>query len=384
MKKICTVATMAAIAAGILAGCNNSGSYIIDGSVADSSLNGQMVYKVVTDNITGEVLERDSTVIADGKYVFKGTVSGPDCCYISTKSENRREWPAVRANIVLERGTINIDTDSSKHTVVSGTVWNEEFQSMLDRLDSVGVKINVIWDKLNRHRSGEEVLPEQQLKELEEQSSLLYNRRMDINYEIVKTNINNPVICSLRLQIAAIHAGAVDKMKELLTGANEYTKSMKVYREVVEQIEALERTAVGSPFIDFKMYDTEGKEVALSDYVGKGKYVLVDFWASWCGPCRAEMPNVVEAYKKFAGKDFEIVGVSFDSKKEAWLKAINELGLAWPQMSDLKGWECAAAKPYAISGIPHTILFDREGKIAARDLRGEKLHEKLAEIIGKQ
>lgn len=115
--------------------------------------------------------------------------------------------------------------------------------------------------------------------------------------------------------------------------------------------------------------------------MGKGKYVLVDFWASWCGPCRTEMPNIVKTYEKYAGDDFEIVGVSFDSKKEAWTKSINEMKLTWPHMSDLKGWNCAAAKLYAISGIPHTILFDRKGKIIARNLHGEELNLKLESLL---
>lgn len=120
----------------------------------------------------------------------------------------------------------------------------------------------------------------------------------------------------------------------------------------------------------------------LDDFVGKGQYVLVDFWASWCGPCRAEMPNVLEAYNKFHDKGFEVIGVSFDQKKEAWVKGISQLKLPWLQISDLKGWNCAAAPIYKIDGIPDNILIDPQGKITDRALRAKALQNRLQEIFG--
>lgn len=135
----------------------------------------------------------------------------------------------------------------------------------------------------------------------------------------------------------------------------------------------------GTTYRDLTMNDPEGRTVKLSQWVGKG-YVLVDFWASWCGPCRAEMPNVVESYKRYHDRGYEIVGVSFDQKKDAWTEAIGKLGMTWPQMSDLKGWDCAASEVYGVNSIPSNILIDPQGKIVASDLRGEELLNKLAEI----
>ena len=109
--------------------------------------------------------------------------------------------------------------------------------------------------------------------------------------------------------------------------------------------------------------------------------VLVDFWASWCGPCRREMPNLVEAYKKYRNKGFEIVGVSLDRDAEAWKNGIEKLDITWPQMSDLKYWDCEGAKLYAVSSIPHTVLIDGEGVILARGLHGEELQEQIAEAL---
>lgn len=139
---------------------------------------------------------------------------------------------------------------------------------------------------------------------------------------------------------------------------------------------------IGKQFIDLEATDENGESHALSEYAGKGKWVLLDFWASWCGPCRAEMPNVKTAYRKYHDKGFEIVGFSFDEKKKAWLKAINDMNLTWIHLSDLKGWGSIAAEVYEIEGIPDNLLIDPKGKIVAHDLRGEELQQALAKFIG--
>lgn len=138
---------------------------------------------------------------------------------------------------------------------------------------------------------------------------------------------------------------------------------------------------VGGEAPNFTQPTPEGESVQLTDF--RGKVLLVDFWASWCGPCRAENPNVVKVYNKYKDLGFEILGVSLDRSKDRWIKAINDDGLTWPQISDLKGWKNEVAQLYSIRSIPHTILLDREGKIIARNLRGRSLEEKLEEIFDK-
>ena len=125
--------------------------------------------------------------------------------------------------------------------------------------------------------------------------------------------------------------------------------------------------------------DLNGNMVSLSSF--KGKYVLLDFWASWCGPCRGENPNVVAAYERFKGNNFTILGVSLDNKKDAWEQAIKEDGLTWTQVSDLKGWSSSAATLYAVQSIPSNFLIDPTGKIIARNLRGSELEEMLQQIL---
>ncbi|MCR5076533.1 MAG: TlpA family protein disulfide reductase [Prevotella sp.] len=151
--------------------------------------------------------------------------------------------------------------------------------------------------------------------------------------------------------------------------------------KVKQMLAALELRHPGMMYKDLTMDDLNGTQVKLSQWAGKGQYVLVDFWASWCGPCRQEMPNVVEAYKRYHDKGLEIIGVSFDSNKLQWSAAVEKLGMTWPQMSDLKGWKSAAAAAYGIRSIPANILLDPQGKIIAVDLRGEKLQSVLAEKI---
>ena len=137
----------------------------------------------------------------------------------------------------------------------------------------------------------------------------------------------------------------------------------------------------GASYIDFEMSDQSGTLHKLSDFVGKGTYVMVDFWASWCGPCRQEMPNVKAAYERFHDKGFDIVAVSFDNNRDAWLKGIADLGMTWTQLSDLQGWNCLAGQIYKIRAIPCTIIYGPDGKVVASDLRGEALSKFLSEKL---
>ena len=159
-------------------------------------------------------------------------------------------------------------------------------------------------------------------------------------------------------------------------------KSQVEYFAQQKAVEAKKNAYVGKQFTDLEEADTDGNMHKLSEYVGKGKWVLVDFWASWCGPCMQEMPNVVAAYEKYHAKGFDVVGLSFDNKKEPWLRAIADKNLSWIHLSDLKGWKTVASEVYGVNSIPDNLLVDPQGKIVARGLRAQGLQNKLKEIFG--
>ncbi|MBV7533985.1 TlpA family protein disulfide reductase [Chitinophaga sp. sic0106] len=224
-------------------------------------------------------------------------------------------------------------------------------------------------------------------KELDSTFTAMYGWLSDDMAERVKLlmrmNPNTPVL------LYALDYLHPQKDKELI--ASELDKLIKKYpylaeakRKKADMIIAAEierKTGVGATAMNFTQADTKGNPVQLSDY--KGKYVLVDFWASWCGPCRAENPNVLENFEKYHPKGLEILGVSLDNSKDAWIKAIKDDGLTWAHVSDLKGWKNEVAKAYNIRAVPSNFLIDKEGKIVAVNLRGDELTQKLEEIFGK-
>ena len=174
----------------------------------------------------------------------------------------------------------------------------------------------------------------------------------------VRGNIGNA--CGIGLLASGSDLFEFSELESLVAQVPSMYASAPEVKALQAKIQLEGPTAVGKKFTDFTMNTPEGKSVKLSDFVSQNEYTLVDFWASWCGPCRAEMPNVVKAYEQFKAKGFGIVGVSLDSDAEAWKKGISDLNITWVQMSDLKGWDCEGAKLYGVRSIPSTVLINKE------------------------
>lgn len=174
---------------------------------------------------------------------------------------------------------------------------------------------------------------------------------------------------------------APDQMEKMFASLDKPVQATKYGDALGKYLQSQHLNGLNVPADDFTQNDVNGKPVSLNSF--RGKYVLVDFWASWCGPCRQENPNVVAAYQKYKDKNFTVLGISLDNSKEKWTSAINHDGLAWTQVSDLKGWENAVAVHYGIQSIPANMLIGPDGKIVARNLRGPALEAKLEELLNK-
>lgn len=180
----------------------------------------------------------------------------------------------------------------------------------------------------------------------------------------------------------ALFAGLTEELRTSQFGVIYDQMARDLAIQQVEQKAAAARVSVGAPFIDFSQKDVDGNLVQAKDLLKPGRYLFLDFWASWCGPCRAENPNVLKAYNNYHDKGFDVLAVSLDTDKDSWLDAIEEDGMPWIHLSNLEGWESAIAKEYGVNGIPMNFLLDENGTIVAKGLREQKLHDKLEELLG--
>jgi thiol-disulfide isomerase/thioredoxin len=254
----------------------------------------------------------------------------------------------------------------------------DPYQPLMDGIDKQAESI------LNEYRALQQKDPKGELPESKAKAKRLSDRldslgdvQLALIKEIIRDNRDNELPAKYIKD--AMYQFSYEELKNALDPKTAYYNHPDVAPAKM-LLAGYEKRKPGIQFHELSMKDPADKDVTLSQWVGKGNYVLVDFWASWCGPCRKEMPYVITAYEQFHPKGFEVVGVSFDQKKDAWINAIQQMGMQWPQMSDLKGWKCAASDLYGVSSIPSNVLVDPQGKIVAMDLRGEKLLNKLKEI----
>ncbi len=197
--------------------------------------------------------------------------------------------------------------------------------------------------------------------------------------EFIKTEMKNS-IAAFATYIDWKSDSEMALMREIANNIEKTRPNLSITKAVRAKIERVSRFAIGSVAPDIKALTPDDKEMSLSDL--KGKYVLLDFWAAWCGPCRQENPNVVRVFQKYKDKGFTVFGVSLDNTKDKWLQAIEKDQLTWAHISDLKGWQSEPAAKYGIRSIPANYLLDPEGRIIAKDLRGAALEAKVAEILG--
>ena len=366
MKKILFLSAIAVL----FAACQSKTEYTISGTVADPMYEGQKVLVVkAADN---EMVSVDSTIVTNGKFILKGDTDSSVLRFISI-GENETK---VRSIMVVEPGKINVVYDSA--FLITGTALNDVYADFNTKQKELSMKARSISEQYN-NAEVDGTINDELRTELRSAYDKVADEEKTMTFDFVKTNISNELGQFLFENMSGMFDA--EQQKEILALTSDEYKAKENVKRVVDQLAAMESVAIGKDFVDFTMKNAKGEYVSLSDYAGKGKYVFIDFWASWCGPCIQEMPNVVKAYEKYKNKDFEIVGVSLDQDEASWLKGIEELNMTWPQMSDLKLWKSEAVGLYAIRSIPHTVLLDKEGKIIAKDLRGEQLEEKLAELM---
>ncbi|WP_143307848.1 AhpC/TSA family protein [Chitinophaga vietnamensis] len=321
----------------------------------------------------------DSAEVKDGKFVLHGNLEEPTMASLMLVQQGGNKSVSMGRDMLavfLDKGITTITTtDSISKATVSGSKASDDFKKLNDQLKDVNTKAAALQKEYRELAARKD---EEGIKKLEPRFDELDAEEKKIERDFLLANHTSPIAMYVLNQVAGYEIDPKE-VTHLYKKLSKEAKSSPSGKEFAKRLESAKKTAVGQPALEFSQEDASGKNVSLASF--RGKYVLVDFWASWCGPCRAENPNVVKAYSKFKDKGFDILSVSLDDKREKWQAAVTADSLTWTHVSDLKGWKNAAAELYGIRAIPQNVLIDPKGKIVAKNLRGDALEKKLEEVL---
>jgi len=380
MKQIFSFVLMAAV---VVSSCNATGdpnNFTVSGKITHAPSQNIFLEQIVYDNAAPKVID-SGKLTQDGNYKLKG-VSKEQNLYLLTIDHK----PV--SILINDNDDIRLSADlntSFSSPYISNSDATKSLYAFLKRFrssDSMLAATYNTMDTLAKQNPNDSSLIILQSKGAQELQSLSAYMK-----DFIKKS-NSPAAIYYALSVAAsknvVNIQELDSLATQAAGRFKGHSGLEAMKTAIAQAKSSNNTNEGASWVDkqapnLTMNDINGKPVSITDF--KGKYVLIDFWASWCGPCRKENPNVVAAYNKYKDKNFTILGVSLDQDKDSWVQAIKNDNLAWAQMSDLKQWQSAAVSTYNIEGIPFNVLIDPTGKVIAQELRGPALEQKLAEVL---
>ncbi|MBS1564598.1 MAG: redoxin domain-containing protein, partial [Bacteroidetes bacterium] len=314
----------------------------------------------------GDTYCRDTVMIKNGSFSWNADITEPQKIIATC-----RPTPTHFIQFYAENSSIHINgnVDDLKKVKITGSALQDEADALELSMRDIMAPLDSIADRF--FKSGEE----ERKTMLEPMRALGDQRRARVK-QYIKDHPDSWLSLNL---VNEMSSGEYGEVAQLYNGLSEKSRQTAMAKRIEATMDVTKRKAMGTALLNFSQADSSGKTVSLADF--KGKYVLVDFWASWCGPCRAENPNVLKAYNAFKDKSFTVVGISLDDNADKWKKAIRDDHMPWTQLSDLKGWKNEMATYYGIHAIPDNFLIDPQGKIIAKGLRSDELLKKLASLL---